>query len=308
MAALWLVVLVGATGYELSVHSRIRRLAVANSLETTQAHAAAEAGLETIRAALEHRLAYPLAERTQRLADASLDPLGDLSFIRADTIHLGDERVVARAYDAGARLQINRASEDDIRRLLIALPLDAGEADRLAQRILDWRDADDLRRSRGAERDDYLRAGARELPSNADFVHLSELRNVDGMSDEIYARIAPFLSVRGSGQVNVNTAPLVVLRSLPALGEEAINVLLRARQSDHPVRSLEELAQRISSGARAALVDATPELSSRVTFTTREVVVVSEGWVDGSAIRVRAGALYERTGDALITAWRRVGQ
>src|SRR4051812_45712822 len=33
MAALWLVVLVGVTGYELSVHSRTRRLAVANSFE-----------------------------------------------------------------------------------------------------------------------------------------------------------------------------------------------------------------------------------------------------------------------------------
>lgn len=308
MAALWLVVLVGVTGYELSVHSRIRRLAVANSLEATQAHAAAEAGLETARAALEYRLAHPLANRTARLADATIDPFGDLSFIRADTIILGDERVAAHVYDAGARLQINRASEDDIRRLLVALPLDASVADRLAQRILDWRDADDLRRSRGAERDDYLRAGARVLPRNASLEAVAELKDVDGMTAEIYARVEPYLSVRGTGQINIAAAPFVVLRSLPAFNDEVVNAVLRARQAGRPLRSLDELALRVSSGAREALLDATGELSSRLTFDTREILVESDGWLDGSPVRVHAAVLYERSGDALLTVWRRVGQ
>ena len=308
MAALWLVVLVGVTGYELSVHSRIRRLAVANSLEATQAHAAAEAGVETVRAALEYRLAHPLANRNQRLADAAIDPFGDLSFVRADTIALGDERVVARVFDTGARLQLNRASEDDVRRLLIALPLDASVADHLAQRILDWRDADDLRRSRGVEREDYLRDGARALPRNADFERVQAIRDVAGVTDEIYSRIEPFLTVRGTGRINLAAAPPVVLRSLPAFSDEVTSAVLRARQAGRPLRSLDELALRVSSGARAALLDATPELSSRVSFDTREVSVESEGWLDGSPVRVRAEALYERSGDALLTVWRRVGR
>lgn len=308
MAALWLVVLVGVTGFELSVHSRIRRLAVANSLEATQAHAAAEAGLETVRAALEYRLAHPLANRIRRVGDATMDPLGDLSFIRADTIILGDERVAAHAYDAGARLQINRASEDDVRRLLVALPLDASVADRLAQRILDWRDADELRRSRGAEREDYLRSGARMLPRNADIEAVAELREIEGVTNEIYARVEPYLSVRGTGQINLATAPLVVLRSLPAFGEEVANAVLRARQSGRPLRSLDELTLRVSSSARAALLDATPELSPRLAFDTRELLVESDGWLDGSPIRAHGVALYERSGDALLTVWRRVGR
>jgi general secretion pathway protein K len=306
MAALWLVVLVGVTGYELSVRSRVRRLAVANSLEATKASAAADAGLETIRAALEYRLAHPLIERNRRFDVAAIDPLGDLSFIRADTILLGDERTVARAYDAGARLQINRATEDDVRRLLAALAIEASDADRLAQRILDWRDADDLRRGRGAERDDYLHNGARALPSNAYFESVDELRDVEGMTDETYARIAPFLSTLGRGQINANEAPRAVLRSLPGIGDEAVDAILRARQSGRPFRSLDELTQRISSGARELLVVAMPELSPRMTFDTRQVVVESNGWVDGSAVHVHATALYERTGDALLTVSRQV--
>ena len=307
MAALWLVVLVGVTGYELSVQSRTRRLAVANSLEKTQADAAADAGLETVRAKLENRLAHPLDARQRALADATRDPWGDLRFIASDTIRLGDERAAAGAYDAGSRLQINRATEGDIRRLLIGLRLDAGAADRLAQRIMDWRDRDSFRRARGAERDDYLRAGARTLPRDAEFARITELRDVEGMTPELYVRVAPYLTVLGTGQISINSASRPVLASLPGLGDESIALILRAQDTDRPLRSLEELTQRVSPGARESLVDAGAELMQRITFETREVVVESEGWLDGSPVRTKAEALYARGGDALFSVWRRVG-
>ncbi|MEP6729959.1 MAG: hypothetical protein ABJE10_04935, partial [bacterium] len=113
MAALWLVVIIGVTGYELSVRSRTRRLAVANTLENVQAAAAADAALETVRAGLENRLAHPLDSRARFLSNQAIDPWSDLAFLRGDTITLGDERSTAHVYDAGTRLQINRASESD---------------------------------------------------------------------------------------------------------------------------------------------------------------------------------------------------
>ena len=307
MAALWLVVIVGVTGYELSVRSRVRRLAVANALERVAADAAADGALETVRAALENRLAHPLDARSRSLADATLDPWGDLGFLRGDTLHLGDERAWARGYDASTRLNLNRATESDIRRLLAALPLDASEADRLAQRIMDWRDADSFRRSRGMEHDDYLRNGARVLPANAEFGQVAELRDVDGVTAELYARFAKYFTVSGTGQVNLNAAPRVVLASLPGLGDEAIAMILRARQGSRPMRSMEELTQRLSAGGRAAIAEAGNELSGRVTFDTREVVVAGEGWLDGSPLRSPAEAVFARGGDALFTVWRRVG-
>lgn len=307
MAALWLVVIIGVTGYELSVRSRTRRLAVANALETTQAAAAADAALETVRGKLETRLAHPLDARTRYLTDAKLDPWGDLSFIRADTIRLGNERAIAHAYDAGARLQINRATEADVRRLLVALQFDGSEADRLSQRILDWRDHDTFRRGRGAERADYLRAGARMLPDDADFTRVEGLRDVEGMTPAFFERVAPYLTVLGSGQVNLNSAPLPVLSSLPGLGAEAISLILQAQGSARPIRSLEELTNRLSPAGHSVLIEAGTELMQRVTFETREVVVESEGWLDGSPVRSRAEALYAKGGDALFSVWRRVG-
>ncbi|MDQ2667458.1 MAG: general secretion pathway protein GspK [Gemmatimonadota bacterium] len=307
MAALWLVVIVGVTGYELTIRSRTRRLAVANTLEYTQGAAAAEAALETARAGLENRLLHPLDARTKALSTKDLDPWSDLAFLRADTIVLGDERASSQVFDAGTRVQINRASEAEIRRLLTALPLDAGLADRLAQRIMDWRDADDFRRASGAERDEYLRNGARRLPTNADFGRVEDLLDVDGMTREIYTKLAPLVTALGTGQINVNAAPAIVLHSLPGLGDEAIALITRAQVDGRPIRSLEELTQKLSPGARQSIVDAGYELPQHITFETREVVVESEGWVSGSPVRVHAESLFARGGDALFTVWRRIG-
>jgi general secretion pathway protein K len=304
MAALWLVVLVGVTGYELSVRSRSRRLAVANSLEAVQAQAAADAALETMRGELALRLAQPHAQKT--VGTPELDPWSELTLLARDTIRIGDVRAVPRVYDAGARLQINRATEDDLRRLLIAVPLDAGLADRLAQRIADWRDADDFRRARGAEREDYLQAGARRLPANADIARVDALRDVDGMTPDVYARVAPFLTVLGTGQINVNSAPAAVLHSLPGMGDEGVAAIIQARRSGRPIRSLEELTPRLSSGARASVVEAMGELRQRVTFETREVVVDAEGWVDGSPVHATSEVLLARGGDAMFTIGRRI--
>jgi hypothetical protein len=306
MAALWLVVLVGVTGYELSVHSRSRRLAVANMLEHTAALAAADAALETVRGQLAMRLGQPLDARPT--AAPMIDRWSDLELLSRDTLTLGESRASSHVYDAGARIQINRVTENELRRFLAALPLDAGAADRLAERIVDWRDPDAFRRVRGAEHDDYVRTGARRLPANADFSRVDELRDVDGMTPELFARIAPFVTVLGAGQINVNTAPRAVLLSLPGVGDESVAAIVRAQHSRRPIRSIEELTTMLSSGARSSLVESMSELQQRVTFETREVVVEADGWLDGSPVHAREEALLARGGDAMFTIGRRTVQ
>lgn len=308
MAALWIIVIVGVTGFELSVRSRTQRLAVANSLERAAADGAAQAGLETARAMLEGVLAQPLTVGRGSLSSAVLDPWSAIQWRGDDTIRLAAERVVVVGYDAGARLHLNRASEEEMRRLLVALPLDASVADRMAQRIMDWRDADGVRRGRGAERDDYVRAGARVLPSDAAIAQIDELRDVDGMTPELYARLSPHLTLHGTGQINANMAQAAVLHALAGLGDEAVAVLVRSQRSVRPIRSLDELILRLSPGAAAAIAEAGMSLTQRITFETREMVVTADGWVDGSPIRARGEALYVRTGDAMLVAWQRVGE
>ncbi|MEP6999046.1 MAG: hypothetical protein ABI969_01115 [bacterium] len=284
MAAMWLVVLLGVCAWQLSLSSRARRLAAANALELIAARAAADAGLETGRAVL-----------TDTLFDGRI----------ADTLVMESERATVSYYDPASRLHLNRASVEDLRRFLAALPMDADGADRLAQRIADWRDADDQARPRGAERADYVRTGARRLPSNTAFGTLDELLSVDGMSPTLLARIAPFVTLVGVGQVNVNVAPPEVLRALPAFGDEAIGAVMRLRQQHRAIHSINELTNQLSRSAADAIALATTELDQRLTFETREYLVESTGWVDGSPVRARGELLLARSGESALVQSRR---
>lgn len=304
VAALWLLVALSALGLELALHSRSARLATANTLDQSRGRAAALAGLEHACAHLE-RLLLPASAAADRQLDPWRDVVGRARSLR-DTVVLDDVRYLISIRDVGGLLDINRAGEAELRRFFDALRVDAGLADRLAQAILDWRDADDLHRGRGAERADYLAGGAAALPRNAPFQSLDELRHVRGMTREIFERARPFLTMSGGGQVNLNVAERPVLLALPGFGEEAVAVILRTRRGGRRIGSIDELVAQLSSGARERLVAEYATLATKTTFVTRELEVESEGWSDGALVHVRARALMVRGGSHAFVIWRRV--
>lgn len=306
VATLWLLVALTSAVLEVSLTARTRRLAAANTLEAVSSRAAARAGLDHARARMATILARSGTLSAALPPEARLDPWRDPAELLPDSLLLGEARYAVRLRDAGAALHLNRASEDELRRLFLALRVDAGEADRLAQAILDWRDADDLRRARGAERDDYLGESRAELPRNGPFASLDELLAVRGMTAERFAAVRQYLTLLGTGQVNLNAAARPVLLALPGLTEEAVAVLLRRRQGRRPVRSVQELTLELSPPARRAIEAELPRLLSRATFETREVEVESEGWVAGSPVRVRAEGLLVRTNDVVFLVQTRV--
>ena len=298
LAALWLLVAFSVAGLALSAAGRTRRLAAANLAEVTAAQAAATAGLEQLRARL-----------TMRAEDAlgsALDPWRGVDSLLPDTIALDDARVLVRAHDTGVALNLNSAGEDDLRRLFVALRVDAGEADRLAQAIADWRDPDDWHRARGAERDDYLAAHAPALPRNAPFRSLAELRDVRGMSPALFERVRPHLTLLGSGQVNINLAARPVLLSLPGMSEEAADVLLRYRRQRHTIDVITDLQRELSPAARRELAAALPVLLARTTTQTREVEVRTEAWLPGTPVRARLTGLLVRARGSVFYVWSRV--
>ena len=303
IAAIWLMVALSALGLEVALVARTRRLSAANAAEGERARAAADAGLEHARARLTRRLAAVPDPSVDSIA--ARDAWRYLARVLPDTIALGDARYFVRLDDANARLNVNVASVDQMRRLFSALRIDAGKADRLAQAIADWRDADDLVRAAGAERDTYLKAALPALPRNAPLVRVEELRDLYGMTPAIFSAVSSHVTVRGSGQVNLNTADRAVLLSLPGIGEETVAAALRLRAGGIAISSLEQLAAALSPGARNGLIDATADLSPLVTFETREVEVTSEGWVAGSPVRSRTGGLFVRGGGAVFFVGKR---
>lgn len=237
------------------------------------------------------------------LHTAGVDPWQGITPIAETPVPGGFYRVDLR--DAGSALNLNRCTEDELRRLLQALRIDAGLADRVAQAAMDWRDLDGMRRARGAEADDYLRAGASVLPRNAPFTSVGELRHVRGVTDRAFRRMEPFLTVTGTGSVNLATAPREVLLALPGIGEEAATAILRRRRAGAPLGSVMEIAGDLSFSARALFIREMPQLLARTSVETREMVVRAEGWAQGGRIRAREEALAVRSGTAVFVVGRR---
>jgi type II secretory pathway component PulK len=305
VAALGLLVTLSVLALTFSLRARERRLAVINILESAQARAAAHAAVQHAQARLQGRL--DRAREADRDVGAAapdpiwlVDPWADPGPLFRDTIRLGAPGQAVRSRvtltDAEGRVDLNRASSEDLRRLLVALRVDAGSADRLSQAIADWRDADELHRARGAERADYHRARLPVLPRNAPFGELRELRDVMGMRPDLYARVRPFLTLNGTGQINLNAAERPVLLSLPGMTEATAGLLLQRRRGGHPIRNLSELTLALPSGPREALVSVLPELTRRVTFETRLIEAEAEGWVEGGNLRARAAGVIARAG------------
>jgi len=298
LAALWLLVAFSILSLALSASGRARRLTAANLAEATVAQAAAAGGLDQLRARLAQRLDAALG--------SALDPWRGVDSVLPDTLGFGDSRVLVRARDAGAALNLNRAGEDELRRFFVALRVDAGEADRLAQAIADWRDPDQWHRARGAERDAYLAAGAARLPRDGPFQSLAELRDVRGMTRSLFERVQPQLTLLGSGLVNVNVADRPVLLALPGMTEEAVAVVLRYRRLHRTLNLLTDLQRELSPASRRELAANLPALLGRTTTETREVEVTSEAWLPGSPVRARVTGLLVRSRGFVFYVWSRV--
>jgi general secretion pathway protein K len=111
--------------------------------------------------------------------------------------------------------------------LLVALELDPS----LVGAIVDWLDADgSIDNEGGAEDSAYLAQPVPYRTANRVFAHVSELRLVRGISNEVYARLAPEVCALPPGTtLNLNTASTAVLMSLDSRMTEAL--ALRIRQN-----------------------------------------------------------------------------
>jgi general secretion pathway protein K len=304
MSALWLVVALSTLALELSVIARHRRLVVANTLESVRAERAATSGVEHERARL--ALLIRARERSPR-ADAALivDPWRQADSTTRDTVTMDDGASYAVvSADVGTMVNINLVDEAGLARFLIASSIDPNAAEALSQVILDWRDADDFRRPRGAERDDYIKSGVRELPGNGPFESVDELRFVRGVTPSIFEKIARRLTVFGVGEINVNKASEAVLLSIPGMTSLAAAVITGVRRRSQRIETLRQLLDILPPSTRTAF-EQNPMGIARLAFETNEIEARSVGWVRGSPIRVIETAIITRVGISPVVTWRR---
>jgi type II secretory pathway component PulK len=116
---------------------------------------------------------------------------------------------------------------------------------------------------------------------------LYDLRQVPGLDSTVAARLTPFVTVRGTGVVNVNAAPPDVLRTLPGMTEEGV-YLLTSRRPLRPLHSADELAGLLSRSSRIVFLSSYAEFVREAVFDPPQLIATVEGGVRGTPIVARA--------------------
>lgn len=217
VAVLWLTILltVVASGFAFSMHGEA--VAARNALSLAQARAAADGAVE--------RMAFELT-RPRNVAGVWQADGGVREWSE------GEAKIAAAAVDESARIDLNTANDALLKGLLEKVGgLDPAAADALLAAILDWRDADDVKRPNGAEEADYRAADRKYKPANADFGSVGELARVIGATPGLVARLADSLTVysRQPG-INPATASRDALLAIPNMTKEAVDAYLAQRK------------------------------------------------------------------------------
>ena len=278
---LWLTILltVLASGFAFSMRSEA--IAARNAISATQARTAADGAVE--------RAVYELSR--PRVPDAWM-PDG-----QPHRWTDGGIALTVAAVDETSKIDLNSANDALLKSLVMrAGELDDAAASRIVDAILDWRDADDLKRPNGAEESDYRAANLKYGPANAPFESVGELARVLGVTPELYARVAPALTVfsRQPG-INPLTASRDVLLALPAATAETVDAYVQTRTDAldaHTSVPFFPPAQGFGVGAVAVWrIHAEAVLPDGVTFVREAVLrpaadvrrpLIALAWQDGA--------------------------
>jgi general secretion pathway protein K len=164
-----------------------------------------------------------------RLLDPRVQPPVDGSPF---TVAFAGHQLHLAIQDEAGKIDLNTAQDELLRRLFRSVGADPETASALKDRILDWREPGIGKRLNGAKAPEYRAAGLAYGPRNGPFATVEEAQMVIGMTPELFAAIAPALTVYSQTPwIDPSFAPPEVLRALPGMDEAAIANQLQARAS-----------------------------------------------------------------------------
>ena len=134
--------------------------------------------------------------------------------------------------DEDRRINLNAAPHEVLAHLLQDVGgMSEEDAASSAAAIEDWRDEDDDERPGGAEGIYYRSRDHGYDCQNGPFENIEELLLVKGITPSIYQRVAPAVTVYGSGRLNLNTATPTALRGL-GLSSDGVAGFMAFRAGD----------------------------------------------------------------------------
>lgn len=233
IVSLWMVAILAIFAVSIGRQSAISLKLTSYDIDKLKAYFIARAGI--IRALAEKRLEYK--ENLSIGVDALSQPWANNKKL-FDRHHLGDgsytvgyeypspkrsDDVPVTLYglmDEESKININTTTEETIKNLLVYFDIDEDDAVDIAGAIIDWRDKDDD----VASSEDRLLYGAEDTYyqgllqgydcKNSDFDTIYELLLIKGITPQTLNMIKPYITVFGSGKVNINSASEPVLTAL----------------------------------------------------------------------------------------------
>lgn len=148
--------------------------------------------------------------------------------------------------DESGKININTLNDSSgiiLNNLLVNLKVEKETADTIVDSILDWKDADNLTRLRGAEDDYYMSLPSPYKAKNANFDNLEELLLVKGVSSEILygsqekPGLINFTTLySNTDKININTAAPEVLKAIPFMSDDDVQQILNYRNADNTAK------------------------------------------------------------------------
>lgn len=188
----------------------------------------------------------------------------------------------------GARLDVNRASGLELRRLLAVIGVPPIRGDSLAAALLDWRDPDNRPRAPGAEASWY-RAHHREAPRNGPIAAIEEVHLIRGFSALSAGQRAELDTLLGTetSRIDLWHAPLAVLLTLPGFSPDVAGSIIALRRETPGVAGIPQLLSVASQPVRDSIDAHYAELIPQVATGPTEWVLMAQGYDTGAApIRV----------------------
>lgn len=213
VSVLWLLVLLSMLVLNLSAGSRTELQLAGNLRQAAGARHVAEAGVNWGLWSLAQ------ADNAGWLADGS-----------SKTMELAGVSVEVALFDEQGKIDLNEAEQPLLQGLFESVGLEKKAAEELAAALIDWRDDDELLTPLGAEKEEYEAAGLHG-PGNSPFEELVELREVLGMTDELYRKVRPALTIDSNkAEINPLVAPREVLLALPGIDPGSIDHFIEDRR------------------------------------------------------------------------------
>lgn len=265
---LWVVAILSVIALEFSFAMRTEVKTAQYYKGEVQLYAYAEGGIQRAIAELINKN----DPKIQQMRKTAISGLEEIPPEKKEWIT--DGRVYRLTYDEGTceirvmgepgKVNINTASDSTLRKIIGQMGLEGEARDRVVDSILDWIDPDDFSRLNGAENDYYQSLKEPYNCKNGPLDSIEELLLVRGVTPDLFygkkevkkadgggtekegqIGLRDIFSIYSSGeQIDINSAPISVLRVVLGLPMEVARSIMKARE-EKGISNQQDLVLRV---------------------------------------------------------------